>query len=257
MNLVYHQNEQLCEYKQPEAQFFVFVNRDTSRLLFENAPRWSSAQDENISGKGCFGVELGNFTVPAIQMGDTIHVVFTCQATEEQLTASDPVTGIPWYRWPLHLIMKPQDFPKIPQDFSLPEKVAYEFMDICDFNVAYWRGDQREAEYQLNIKKWVHLPETGLETESKFEATFFYSLEQNFPNPFNASTEIAFSLQNPGETTFSVFNITGQHVCKLVDRHLPAGPHRMKWNPNLPSGTYFVRLQSENFTQLRKIILIR
>lgn len=140
---------------------------------------------------------------------------------------------------------------------ATPEKVAYEFMDICDFNVAYWAGNQAEAEYILNIAQWIHLPETGVQTQHQSGASYTYSLEQNFPNPFNASTELSFSLQNPGKTTLSVFNITGQLVATLVDQRLPAGPHRVNWTPNLPSGTYFVRLQSANFTQLKKIILLR
>ncbi len=118
-NYIYHYNEALCQHVPPEAQFLVFVNRDTCRLLFENAPRWSSSQDENISGKGYFGVELGHFYDPPVAVGDTIHAVFTCSISEQQAVAADVVSSIPWQRWPLHLVMHSQDVAKHPADFTL------------------------------------------------------------------------------------------------------------------------------------------
>ncbi len=118
-NYIYHHNEELCQHVQPEAQFLVFVNNDTSRLLIENVPRWSKSQDENISGKGYFGVELGHFYDPPVLAGDTIHVVFTCTVREQQAEATDVVTSIPWQRWPLHLVMHPKDVAKHPADFAL------------------------------------------------------------------------------------------------------------------------------------------
>jgi len=141
LNFIAHQNKQLCEYRQPEAQFLVFINRDTSHVLFENAPRWSESRDENISGKGYFGVELGNFVQPSLQPGDTVHTVFSCFATEEQVVALDVVASIPWQRWPMHLILHHQDLPAAVEDFSLT-------IDAAGHRHLQWRA-QVGVQYDL------------------------------------------------------------------------------------------------------------
>ncbi|MBN1543178.1 T9SS type A sorting domain-containing protein [candidate division KSB1 bacterium] len=140
---------------------------------------------------------------------------------------------------------------------ALPEKVAYEFMDICDFNVAYWRGDIASAQYTLPIWHWYPIAESGVGVESGQNNGYRFSLEQNAPNPFNGSTEFSFALPHDGKTTLFVFNMTGQIVATLVDQNLFAGQHSFKWTTNLPSGIYFARLQSERLTQFRKILLLR
>jgi hypothetical protein len=90
-----------------------------------------------------------------------------------------------------------------------------------------------------------------------------YSLAQNYPNPFNPSTEIEFSLPTAGHVTLDVFNILGQNVRRLVDQRLSAGVHRVTFNGRtddnkaLASGIYLYRLSSGDFTQSRKMILLK
>jgi len=90
-----------------------------------------------------------------------------------------------------------------------------------------------------------------------------YSLEQNFPNPFNPSTTLAFSIPSAGRVTLEVYNINGQLVRVLVDESLPAGRHEIIWdgkdgrsNP-VASGIYFYRLESGAFSNTRKMTLIK
>ncbi|MBN1212271.1 MAG: T9SS type A sorting domain-containing protein [candidate division Zixibacteria bacterium] len=90
-----------------------------------------------------------------------------------------------------------------------------------------------------------------------------YTLSQNYPNPFNPSTEIEFSLPTAGWVTLDVFNILGQNVRRLVDQKLSTGVHRVTFdgrtdrNQTLASGIYLYRLTSGNFTQSRKMILLK
>jgi len=90
-----------------------------------------------------------------------------------------------------------------------------------------------------------------------------YTLAQNYPNPFNPSTEIEFSLPTAGHVTLEVFNILGQNVRRLVDQKLSAGVHRVTFdsrtdrNQPLASGIYLYRLTSGDFTQSRKMILLK
>ncbi len=85
-----------------------------------------------------------------------------------------------------------------------------------------------------------------------------YHLAQNYPNPFNPSTKINFSLPQPGRVRLSVFNSLGQEVETLIDKDMPAGDHQITFNAgNFPSGIYFYKIESANFIDVKKMILIK
>jgi hypothetical protein len=85
-----------------------------------------------------------------------------------------------------------------------------------------------------------------------------YKLEQNYPNPFNPSTVISFSLAKAGNTKIEIYNILGQRVATLLNKELGAGSHKVKFNgSNLSSGIYFYRLQSDNYSSIKKMILLK
>jgi hypothetical protein len=85
-----------------------------------------------------------------------------------------------------------------------------------------------------------------------------YSLGQNYPNPFNPSTDISFALPNAGQVRLTVYNVLGQEVETLVDRHMEAGNHTVTWQAaNYSSGVYFYRLNAERFTQTLKMMLLK
>ena len=72
-----------------------------------------------------------------------------------------------------------------------------------------------------------------------------YALAQNFPNPFNPSTTISYSLPKAANVSLSVFNALGQEVAVLVNERKEAGFYQATWNAsNVPSGVYFYRLQA-------------
>jgi len=85
-----------------------------------------------------------------------------------------------------------------------------------------------------------------------------FVLYANYPNPFNATTEITFDLPQNSFINLSVYNITGQKVAELVNRQMAYGTHRISWNAGqLPSGLYFYRLQAGNNRLMRKMILMK
>lgn len=85
-----------------------------------------------------------------------------------------------------------------------------------------------------------------------------YSLSQNFPNPFNPTTEINFSLPNETKVTIDIYNILGQKVLTLLDRKIKQGSHSISFNAkNLSSGTYFYRLTTDDFVQTKKMLLLK
>ncbi|MBI5060523.1 M6 family metalloprotease domain-containing protein [candidate division KSB1 bacterium] len=90
-----------------------------------------------------------------------------------------------------------------------------------------------------------------------------YSLDQNFPNPFNASTQIRFGLPQAGLVNITVFDPLGRRVAVLVDEQRAAGIHVLTWGGDdgnrrsLASGAYLLRLTTADFSQTRRIVLMR
>ena len=85
-----------------------------------------------------------------------------------------------------------------------------------------------------------------------------YSLEQNWPNPFNPSTSIRYSLREAGLTTLSIFDIMGREVMQLVNENQPVGRYQLSFDGSaVPAGLYFYRITSGEFTLVRKMLLIK
>ncbi|MBN1634244.1 MAG: aryl-sulfate sulfotransferase [Ignavibacteria bacterium] len=88
-----------------------------------------------------------------------------------------------------------------------------------------------------------------------------FSLSQNYPNPFNPSTKIKFSVPENSVSeniSLKIFDITGKQVEMLLSLALPAGNYEIEWNASFySSGIYFYQLSSGNFTETKKMILLR
>ncbi len=85
-----------------------------------------------------------------------------------------------------------------------------------------------------------------------------FRLEQNYPNPFNPNTTIKFQLPRTSQVNLSVFDILGREVSVLVNERKNAGSYEVKFDAsNLASGVYFYRLQTGNFVDTKKLLLIR
>ena len=85
-----------------------------------------------------------------------------------------------------------------------------------------------------------------------------YELHQNFPNPFNPSTTIRFDIPKSSYTKIIVYNNLGRIVSKLVNEKLNAGSYEVNWDPkSVSSGIYFYRLDTEEFFDVKKMLLIK
>jgi hypothetical protein len=98
---------------------------------------------------------------------------------------------------------------------------------------------------------------TGIE-RSQYDPTARYELEQNFPNPFNPTTTIKFSLPHATTVSLKVFDVLGREIATLASGNLDAGVHTSAWNTErISSGLYFYRLQSPTFVMTKKMLLLR
>lgn len=85
-----------------------------------------------------------------------------------------------------------------------------------------------------------------------------FVLYQNFPNPFNPSTIINYELPIAGYVKLSVYDILGRELTVLVNEKQSAGKYSIEWNAgNYPSGVYFYTLQTNKFSDTRKMILLK
>ncbi len=85
-----------------------------------------------------------------------------------------------------------------------------------------------------------------------------YTLRQNYPNPFNPTTNISFDLPEESSVQLQIFDIQGKLVSTLVNERMDKGNHSVSFNSDgLPSGVYFYRLSTKNFTDIKRMLLLK
>ena len=85
-----------------------------------------------------------------------------------------------------------------------------------------------------------------------------YSLEQNYPDPFNPTTQINYSLPRTVHVSLSIYDLRGQLVSKLVDETLPAGEYSLLFDAaELSSGLYFYRIITDDFIKTKKMVILK
>ena len=94
--------------------------------------------------------------------------------------------------------------------------------------------------------------------EEKRPLPLSFSLKQNFPNPFNPTTTIQFSLPHQSHVKLEILDLLGRHVATLVHGIKEAGFHTVQWTAGtFPSGVYFYRLQAAHHNELKRMLLLR
>ncbi len=85
-----------------------------------------------------------------------------------------------------------------------------------------------------------------------------YKLLQNYPNPFNPTTKIKFNIPKQSFTKLTIFDILGREVTTLVNEQLKPGSYEVEWNgSNFASGVYFYKLTAGDFSETKKLILMK
>ena len=127
---------------------------------------------------------------------------------------------------------------------------------MIEFLCQAWDGSN-----WVNVKKYIYLYIlTGIEQLT--DGTKTYSLSNNYPNPFNPSTKIRYSIPQISKVVIKVFDVLGNEIETLVNEEKPAGTYELTWYAEsaaggLPSGVYFYQLRTNEYVETKKMLLLK
>jgi hypothetical protein len=133
-------------------------------------------------------------------------------------------------------------------------------------NVYVDKKVEQALTYTYRTKAYVNSGESNYSNEAslflvgviKVDIPTEYSLSQNYPNPFNPTTKLKFALPKAGLTKLTIYDLLGKEVQTLIYGELETGYHEITFDAsNFPSGVYFYRIQSGDFIQTKKMILMK
>jgi len=136
----------------------------------------------------------------------------------------------------------------VPVDSSfIPPVNEFGFAPVTgnEFKPVFWKGALEVKEINTPAKPTV------------------FSLAQNYPNPFNPKTMIRFALPKDSWVKLEVYNILGQKVKTLVDEKLTAGVKQVEWDGKdgkgleVASGIYFYKIKADNFSDVKKMVMLK
>jgi len=131
-----------------------------------------------------------------------------------------------------------------PKDYSYTDNLLNP-----SFNLNY-RLKQIDTDGKFNCSEVIEINIENLPKK--------YELSQNFPNPFNPSTVISYSLPKASDVHLEIYNMLGQEVATLVNQKQNAGRYNVEFNAdNLASGIYFYSIRTEGFSSIKKMMLLK
>lgn len=99
---------------------------------------------------------------------------------------------------------------------------------------------------------------TGVSLEENGVPVSSYQLYQNYPNPFNPATMIRFQVPSSSQVTISIFNVAGQFIETVLDEPVEQGIHEVQFDAgHIASGIYFYQLRTEDYFEMKKMILMK
>jgi len=135
--------------------------------------------------------------------------------------------------------------------------------EMVDFRFRLKAGEYSPRDLSLDEFLIVDLAAGEIPSEIVGQLPTLYALNQNYPNPFNSSTSISFELPSDANVVLSVYDVLGREVATLLNTFLPAGNHAVTWNgrsdtgDNVATGIFFYRLQTSEYDETKKMILIK
>jgi hypothetical protein len=130
------------------------------------------------------------------------------------------------------------------------ERKIYSYVDN-DIKVGFYNYRLKQIDYDGSFE-YSDIANVEVPAPNEF------ALMQNYPNPFNPTTNIQYAISSRQIVTLKVFDVLGKEIATLINEEKPAGSYEIDFNANdLPSGIYFYKLQANDFTQTKKMILLK
>jgi hypothetical protein len=136
--------------------------------------------------------------------------------------------------------------------------ISFRLLQPKDLSLGFRQIEMRDGENnKLSVQGW----NTGY--TAVLQVPKSYGLSQNYPNPYNLQTQIAYQLPQPGKVLLKIYNIRGELVRTLVNEYKPAGYHSVTWDGRngdgvaVSSGIYFYKLSSGSFSATRKMVMLK
>jgi len=123
-------------------------------------------------------------------------------------------------------------------------------------NVQIQLGSLSNPDVRTTINETATTVLTAVKNDSKPVRNF--ELKQNFPNPFNPSTNISYTVPQRSHVSLKVYNITGKEIATLVNSEKEPGNYNINFNGSkLSSGIYFYEITAGSYSSVRKMILLK
>ena len=140
---------------------------------------------------------------------------------------------------------------------STSERTNYHFTDTrVEQGNTYW---YRLVDVAYNGKNETHNDlAISVKVDGQMDSPYSYTLKPAYPNPFNAQTQISYSIPEQQQVTIALYDVRGEKLRTLYDAKQAAGNHSLNIGmPDLPSGIYFVQMSTPNFHQAQEIVLLK
>lgn len=130
-------------------------------------------------------------------------------------------------------------------------------IDEAGAQFKWWMGAIKNKVVWVDSVVVIDESKSGVSAGETLNATTF-ALYQNYPNPFNPETTIRFEIPKQTEVRLQVFDVQGRLISTLIDFVCEAGGHSVPFSTgDLPSGTYLYRIEAGEFSEIRKMVLLR
>ncbi|MFH1198483.1 MAG: T9SS type A sorting domain-containing protein [bacterium] len=138
-----------------------------------------------------------------------------------------------------------------------PDKISSGHDGPADIFFNKYKSEIAVPNFYSNTVDIIPITTTSInEKSANIKNCNLYSL--NYPNPFNAETNIMYHLKESSRVKIDIYNSIGERIQNLIDRDQAVGEHIVKWNANsFPSGHYFYSITGNNFTFYQGMLLIK
>jgi len=131
-------------------------------------------------------------------------------------------------------------------------KYTYRDQNLLNEMKYYYRLSNREFDGKINHCATIFAIPSALNVLN------YYNLFQNYPNPFNPETTIRFNLPERSKAVLAIYNSAGQIVEVVINEELSQGLHETVWNAGkMPSGIYFYKLETNEYTNIKRMMLLK